>query len=148
MTEVRFYHLQTKPLEVALPEILTRALEQNRRVVVRAPDKKTVAYLNEKLWTYRPDSFLPHGSAEEGSAAEQPVWLTDTDENPNGADVLILTGGIESASLAGFTLCCEMLEGQGEIVDSARQRWQTYKQQGHDVTYWQQDASGRWAKKA
>ena len=53
MTEVRFYHLETKPLEQALPEILTKALEQGRRVVVQVPDKKTAAYLNDKLWKQR-----------------------------------------------------------------------------------------------
>ena len=35
MTDIRFYHLQTKTLEQVLPELLTRAVEQQLRVVVK-----------------------------------------------------------------------------------------------------------------
>lgn len=149
MTEVRFYHLETKPLERALPEILVKALEQKRRAVIKTPDSKSVKFLNDKLWTWQPDSFLPHGTEAEGHAEEQPVWITDKDENPNKADILILTGGASSDQVSAYSLCCEMLDGRNsDEVEGARARWKLYKEQDFEVTYWQQDQNGRWLKKA
>lgn len=151
MTEIRFYHLTTKPLEQALPEILGKALSTGRRAVIKAPDDKSVEALNTHLWTYSPDSFLPHGSKKDGKefAPDQPIWLTSDNDNPNGADLLILTGGAESDKIGDFALCCEMLDGNDDAaVTAARARWKTYKDAGHDLTYWQQTPTGGWEKKA
>lgn len=149
MTEIRFYHLQTKSLEQALPEILTRALDQGRRAVVRVADAGRRERLNEHLWVFNPDSFLPHAAEGEGFAADQPIWLTGGNDNPNGADILILTSGADAGDVASYKLCCEMLEpGDDEGAAAARGRWKTYQAAGHDVTYWQQNARGGWEKKS
>jgi DNA polymerase-3 subunit chi len=149
MTEIRFYHLQQTPLERALPDMLQKALDSGRRVVVQSADSAAVEKLNDMLWTFRPDSFLPHGTKKEGYAESQPVWLTDAEENPNGAQVLILTHGAQNADMASYALCCEMLDGNDDdAVAAARQRWKTYKDAGHTLTYWQQNERGGWEKKA
>lgn len=151
MTEIRFYHAQQSSLEQVLPPILGKALSGGRRIVVRLSDKDAVEKMNEYLWVYNPDSFLPHGAAKDGHASLQPVWLTDRDENPNQADVLVSVRGDAPdvpANLADFTLCCDMIDGRlpGD-VSAARQRWKAYKDAGYEVTYWQQTDKG-WEKKA
>ncbi|HTK85793.1 MAG TPA: DNA polymerase III subunit chi [Patescibacteria group bacterium] len=149
MTEIRFYHLRTRTLEQALPEILTKVVSQGRRAVVKTQDVASAERLNDYLWTWRPDSFLPHGMKGDSFPADQPVWLTTIDENPNGADVLILTGGAENTQASSFALCCEMFDGMDEnAVAAARQRWKTYGEQGFAVTYWQQNDKGGWEQKA
>lgn len=149
MTEIRFYHLRTRTLEQALPEILEKALAQGRRAVVRMPDEKAVERMNENLWTFRPDSFLPHGNRRDGNAADQPVWLTDRDENPNGADVLFLANGASFEDMSAFTLCCDLFDGNDEaMVTAARARWKTHKDKDIPVTYWQQTDRGGWEQKA
>jgi DNA polymerase-3 subunit chi len=149
MTEIRFYHLLTQPPEQALPQILTKALAGGRRIVVRAADEKEAERLNEHLWTFHLDSFLPHGSGKDGHAADQPVWLTARDENPNNADMLVLTGGAACESVGGYKLCCEIFDGRSdEAVKAAREKWKDYRAAGHDITYWQQNEKGGWDKKA
>ncbi len=145
MTDIRFYHLQTKTTEQALPELLTKALSQGRRIVVRAPDKAAVEALNDHLWTFRPDSFLPHGSAKDGLGDRQIVWLTAENDNPNKADTLMLTGGVHAEDLSEYALCCDIFEASG--AEGARVRWKACRDAGHDVTYWQQTENG-WEKKA
>jgi DNA polymerase-3 subunit chi len=101
------------------------------------------------LWTYKADGFLPHGAAADGNAEHQPVWLTDADENPNGASVLFLTDGAVSGNVAGYDLCCELFDGNDdEIAAAARDRWRGYLEAGHLLTYWQQSTEGKWEKKA
>jgi DNA polymerase-3 subunit chi len=114
-----------------------------------AGSEERVEALTQHLWSYKEFSFLPHGSARDGDAEHQPVWLTTEDENPNSATVLILTDNAASSRLEAFTLVCEMFDGNDyEAVAAARGRWKTYKAAGHELTYWQQTDRGGWEKKA
>lgn len=149
MTEVRFYHLQRQSQEQVLPMLLSKALERGHKIIVKMADAAAVEKMNEHLWTFNPNSFLPHGSAKDGNAEMQPVWLTAEDENPSGADVLIVGVGAQSDMQCDFKLCCEMLNGHDEqAIAAARGRWKAYKEKGFDVTYWQQSERGGWEQKA
>jgi DNA polymerase-3 subunit chi len=106
--------------------------------------------LDSHLWTYRDDSFLPHAAASERGAGEQPVLLTTLGDNPNGAAIRFL---IEGAPLpedaASYERLVLMFDGNDdEAAGVAREQWRVAKGAGLDVTYWQQDASGHWERKA
>ena len=149
MTEVRFYHLLHRSLEDILPPMLEMTLERGWRAVVMAGSRQRVEALNQHLWTYRKDSFLPHAAAAEGEAAYQPVWLTDRDENPNGANVLFLTDGAVSERSADYARVCELFDGNdADAVSAARGHWKRYKDAGHELSYWQQTGRGGWERKA
>ncbi len=149
MTDVRFYHLTRTPLEAALPTMLEKTLDRGQRAVVVAGSRDRVESLNAHLWTYRDPSFLPHGSARDGHAAAQPIWLTELAENPNGAQVLFLTDGAEAEELGGFEICAVLFDGQDQsALGAARVQWKRLKEAGHEVTYWQQDDQGRWSRQA
>ena len=89
MSEVRFHHLERRRVDEALPRILERALEEGRRVLVRASSEEMAAALNERLWTYDDASFLPHGAAGDGDPETQPIFLTCEADNPNAATMLV-----------------------------------------------------------
>lgn len=149
MTEIRFYHLQRKTLEQALPEILGKTQERGLRVVVMLGSPERVEAVNNMLWTFDPNSFLPHGSKKDGRAKDQPIWLTAEDENPNGATVLVLADGAASEKVGGYDICCEIFDGNDpQVLLDARGRWKAYMGQGHKLTYFQQDDAGRWREKA
>jgi DNA polymerase-3 subunit chi len=148
MTKVGFYHLTRSPLDKALPKLLEKALGAGHRCVVLCASKERVAALDSLLWTYDPDSWLPHGKAKDGDEAQQPVWLTQTDENPNGADLLVQLDGMISAHLGGYVRCLDLFDGaDGESVAQARIRWRELAAAGHELTYWQQDENGGWKAK-
>jgi DNA polymerase-3 subunit chi len=149
MTEVRFYHLTRTPLEAALPHMLEKTLERGQRAVVMAGSDDRVEALSVQLWTYRDRTFLPHGDKRDGFPGYQPIWLTAEDENPNGAEVLFLTDGAQSANIGAFTLCAVLFDGTAqEAVDQARALWKWAKDAGHEVTYWQQTDRGAWEQHA
>ena len=148
MAEIGFYHLTTTPLERALPKLLEKAVGTGQRIVVMAGSEERVEALNALLWTYDPASFLPHGSARDGNAAAQPIWLTAKDENPNNAAILVLADGASSARIGDYARCLEMFDGNDtEAVEKARSRWKDYLAEGHALTYWQQNDRGGWEKK-
>lgn len=148
MAEIGFYHLLATSLERALPRLLERARAQGYRIVVRVASAERVEHLNAQLWTYDEASFLPHGSARDGSAASQPIWLTERSENPNGAAMLVLVDGVEAEDLTSFARVADLFDGNDPAaVESARERWRRASAAGHALTYWQQTAAG-WEKKA
>lgn len=149
MTEVLFYHLEPFPLERVLPSLLEKTLERGWRAVVQAGSPERVEALDNHLWTYREESFLPHGSARDGASAEQPIFLTSDDANPNGAQVRFLVDGAACTEFAGYTRMVVMFDGRdGEALARARTQWKLAREQGCAVTYWQQSPDGRWEKKA
>ena len=151
MTEIGFYHLLRTPLEDALPQLLQRTLEAGERALVRTGSEERVKQLDDALWRWGParrnDGFLPHGTATDGNAEKQPVWLTAADENPNGATFLFLTDGATSDAIGDYARCFNLFDGRNEAaVAEARRRWQAWKEAGHSLTYWQQNDRG-WEKK-
>jgi DNA polymerase-3 subunit chi len=112
-----------------------------------AGSEARVEALNAALWTYDQGSWLPHGTAADGRPAEQPVWLTARDENPNDAAYLFLTDGAASERIADYERCFELFDGgDPAAVAAARQRWKAYEAAGHALAYWQQTETGGWRK--
>lgn len=128
-----------------MPLILEKVLARSQRAVVVAGSPERVEALNAALWTYNDRAFLPHGSVRDGFAEEQPVWLATSDENPNGASVLVLTDGAMARDVAGWPMVIEMFDGANdEAREAARTRWKSYGAAGHAVTYWKQNEQGGW----
>ena len=149
MTDIGFYHLTRSTLEQALPRLLEKAHASGARTVVMTGSEERTKALDTILWTYDQNAFLPHGTARDGNPEEQPIWITHEDENPNGADILVLTDGAVSGRVADFARCLEMFDGNDDdAVSKARERWKAYSTAGHRLTYWQQSPAGRWEEKA
>jgi DNA polymerase-3 subunit chi len=150
MTEMLFYHLDKQPLERVLPQLLERSYDRGWRAVVQAASDERVEALDAHLWTYRDDTFLPHGTGRDAEAAAHPIVLTTADHNPNGATVRFLIDGVAvPEDAASYERIVLLFDGQDEeAVAAARARWGEAKAQGFVVTYWQTDENGRWVKKA
>ena len=103
-TEIFFYHLERQTLADALPKLLERSLERGWRAAVQAASEERVEALNTLLWTYREDSFLPHGTMRDGQPAEHPIYLTVGEDNPNGAQIRFLVDGTMLADAREFVL--------------------------------------------
>lgn len=149
MTDLLFYHLETRPLESVLPALLEKTLERGWRAVVEVGSSERLETLDGALWTYTDDSFLPHGIARrDPSDAFQPVLLTSGDENPNGAAIRFFVDRATPRQLEGYERLVYIFNGHDrDAVTEAREVWRSLKN-AYDLTYWQQDADGRWSRKA
>lgn len=150
MAEVLFYRLSAAPVEAALPAMLETSLDRGWRVLVRVGGAAGMGFLDERLWTYREDAFLPHGVAGAPEAARQPVLLTTGRENLNGATVLMCVMGASAApeEWASFDRVCLIFDAADEAaVAAARADWQAVLAAGLSAKYWAQEG-GRWVQKA
>jgi DNA polymerase III subunit chi len=150
MTEVLFYHLQRRPLESALPQLLEKSLERGWRVIVQGATEERVDALDAHLWTYSDASFLAHGTARAAEPSAQPILLTVSGHNPNGATVrFLIEGAAMPEAAASYERIVLLFDGEDEqAVAAARAQWADCKAKGFDVTYWQTDEQGRWIKRA
>ncbi|MDF1607218.1 DNA polymerase III subunit chi [Hoeflea sp. YIM 152468] len=149
MAEVLFYHLTESRLEEALPPLLEKSLDRGWRVSVHVSSEERCAALDAHLWTYREDSFLPHGGEHGAHAERQPVLLTVAAEAANGSTVRFVADGAEIPALDGVERLVMMFDGHDQSqLDVARGQWKTLKSGGHALTYWQQTSDRRWEKKA
>ena len=150
MTEIRFYHLQRRKPEEALPAILEEALARGERVVVEAPVREWIEALDDRLWTYSDESFLPHGMARDGEPETQPVLLTTSDDNPNGARLRVLLGGARAAPIldaapSAYARIVILFDGADEEARAgARAQWAELKAAGHAPSYWREGETGEW----
>jgi DNA polymerase-3 subunit chi len=143
MTEYSFYQLLRTPLEQALPKILEKVRELGLNAVVVLGSEARVESLSQILWSYDPASFLAHGSARDGHPGDQPIWLTDRDENPNGAAVVVLGDGATVAEPDGYQRCIEIFDGRDEAAtEAARERYKRAKDAGHPLKYFRQSERG------
>lgn len=150
MTRIDFYHLQKNTLEDVLPKLLEKAYGTHQSIKVKVGNEERVEFLNTHLWTYQDESFLPHGSKKDGSAAEQPIFLSETDDNPNNASLLFLVDGARADSdhLLTFVRVFNIFDGNNpESLDAARAYWKLLKSAGFELHYWQQDNQGSWHEK-
>jgi len=148
MTEVLFYHLQQASLEQVLPDLLEKSLERGWRAVVQASSEQRIEALDQCLWTYRDDSFLPHGSGEDGHVELQPVFLTTNEDNPNGAEVRFFVDGAKAGDVSGYERIVHLFDGgDDDALAAARKLWKQASSDGLKVTYWQQNDQGRWENK-
>jgi DNA polymerase-3 subunit chi len=150
MTEILFYHLKGQSPEQVLPALLQKSLDRGWRVVVQASTEERIEALDAHLWTWRDDSFLPHGTSREAEAAQQPIVLTVGDDNPNGAVVRFLVEGATMPSdMGSYERVVLLFNGEDpDAVEAARLRWSEAKSAGFEVTYWQADERGGWQRKA
>lgn len=150
MPEVLFYHLQGRGIDSALPALLERSLERGWRVIVQGGSDERLAALDALLWTYRDDSFLPHGTAGDPYAAEHPILLTTGPERSNGADVRFLIDGAGlPMDASDYQRLVLIFDGSDdEAVAAARSHWLEARERGLTTTYWQQNSHGRWEQKA
>lgn len=150
MIEVGFYHLTRTALPEALARLLERTLQAGQRALVLCPDEARLKALDAALWACAEPVWLPHGTAADGDADLQPVWLDIRPDPANGARFLFLVDGVDfwSTETADFERVFDLFDGNDpDRVTAARTRWRAAKEFGHTLTYWKQGARG-WEKGA
>jgi DNA polymerase-3 subunit chi len=147
--EILFYHLERAILMDVLPSLVEKSLQRGWRVVIQGPTRKHVDDLNNALWTFRDDSFLPHGTSDDCFTSEQPVYLTEKTDNPNGAAIRFFVEGAQPDGIGGYERIVYLFDGHNdEAVSDARQQWKRLADEGGNSTYWRQNERGGWEKKA
>jgi len=139
-TQVMFYLLEEEQkLENAAQQSHFQAClqaanfyRQNQRVFIYSADQQTAHQLDELLWAFEPDSFVPHNLPGEGpknGAAVEISWQPPTNRRP----VLInLTSTVPNFANQ-FSLIVDFVPHDETLKQQARERYKGYRQWGFQV---------------
>ena len=143
--QVDFYHLSATPIDRVLPRIAERVLADGERLLVVEADEGRRDALDRALWTYAPDSFLPHGLAGVGDEAAQPVLIAPDPAPANAARNVLLAGGRWRDEALAFDRA--FLFFDDERVAEARAAWRDLSAREDVVrAFWRQKEAGGWEK--
>ena len=123
-----FYHLTRNPLEVVLPMLLGKARDAGWSVLVRGANPRRMAQIDDALWTFRDDAFLPHGIAGGPHDADQPILLTTDPGLPDGRACLICIEGTEVSpeEITQTARTCILFDGgEPAALERARAQWRS-----------------------
>jgi DNA polymerase-3 subunit chi len=134
---VTFYEFGAEPDAMSIGDLAEAHMNQGRRVLIVAGSQARCKRLSRRLWTYRVDTFLPHGLPD-GNAHLQPILLDwKLDRNLNKADTVIMLCGL-IPSIPGVRFVDYLFDGntsdqtttgnarEGLDIRQARQRWYEY----------------------
>jgi len=150
MVEHWFYHMQQSPLEQVLPDILEKTYAKGWKTAVKigdlnGPAQSELKRLDEYLWIYRKDSFLPHGREDEPLSDSQPIRLSIDRQTAKDVDAVLLVGGAEISDVSDAVRCITLLDGASDQDRSiAQARWKKAKDDGLKTAYWKQNDHGKW----
>ncbi len=137
-----FYHIEHTSLDAAIAPLVEKCLERKWRVVI-VGHEDTLERLNKALWTFREDSFLPHGRTKT-DAARHPVLLSTEATSVNGAKVALLLDGSDVATET-FERAMVVFDGGDETARAkARQQYKAATDNGGKARYFQQERGGAW----
>lgn len=154
MTEILFYHLERAGLEDVLPGLLEKTVERGWKALVCLGTPERLEALESHLWTFRDESFLPHGTDADSRAASQQILLTLHAVNVNSANVAFYADGAapgdwSADALGNLDRVVYLFDGRdAAATDTARAHWKQARASGFSTTYWQQSEAGKWEKKA
>lgn len=147
--ELWFYHLERMPLPRVLPALIEKTLEVGKRAFVHSPEANRIRDLDDGLWSWREESFLPHGCADRPRADMQPVLLSTYAKNENQAEMVFLLDGAGWSGLEAAERCILVFDGNDDAMTAhARVQWKQARSEGLTVKYWKQDESGKWKNMA
>ncbi len=145
--QVDFYHLNASPRERVLPKIAEKVVAGGGRLVVVAQHEAQRAGIDRLLWTYAPESFLPHGQAGGDADADQPVLIAPDVTADNEARNVALIDGVWRDAALDFDRAFHFFDG--DSVGAARTAWKALADRdGVERRYWKQDDDGRWTQAA
>ena len=109
--------------------LLRKAHRQGARVAVTAPEP-LLAQLDQALWTFDAQAFVPHVRVPGPTAAlaeRTPIWLLAGDP-PAGAPVVRINLGAEPPpSPDGIERLIEVVGDDPDVVAGGRARWRVYE---------------------
>ena len=149
LSQIDFYHLRDADMATPLAMLAHKTVTSGHKLLILA-QKNSHAAISERLWSFRPDSFLAHAADENEGHEHAQIWLTsDVAANQIDARFLALTAGLEPPEVQKFERVFNLFDGTSEpAVSAARDSWKRWSGTG-DLTcrYFVQNEQGSWSQK-
>ena len=137
MTEVLFVQTSASRMEIRACEIAEENYAQGRRLQIIALDQEQAERLDDLLWTFKPDTFIPHDLwTGVDSKPGQPVIITSKEEQVEGFDSLLMMDYCEVDLVRQFSQAVHLVVvDKPERLDASRRYWILLKDAGFTLRH-------------
>jgi DNA polymerase-3 subunit chi len=137
MAKIDFYVIQipgAKPRLDLICRLAEKAYKNKHRIYIHANNQTEAYQLDELLWTYREDSFLPHNLVGEGPNLAPPIQIGFKEKPENHRDILLNLHQAVPEFYSHFTRVLELVPNDDESQAIAREHYRFYRAAGYDIT--------------
>jgi DNA polymerase-3 subunit chi len=132
LTRIDFY--QTSGDEHAFAcRLIDLVYRKDHRIYVHTATEEQAKILNEQLWTFKEDSYVPHSLHSE--AIDVPIKIGFDHEPEEHQDVLINLSGQIPHFFSRFDRVAEVVPVDQNSRKSARENYAYYKERGYVLNY-------------
>lgn len=140
MPKVNFYLLKQSTMEarrLLACKLVEQLSRQGQRVYVLLRSAEEAGELDQLLWSYTPESFVPHVLIDDAPTAQAGVLLGTQPQPPAGVACLINLADELAASHAAVTTIAEFVLNDTESKARGRALWNAYKELGCELQHHQ-----------
>lgn len=113
--------------------LIEKAYMRGHRVYVHCMNQHDAEFLDELLWTFRDDSFIPHNLQNEGPEPPPPVQI-GYDKEPRGFnDILLNMSATIPPFYSKFKRVMELVTNVESEKEQSRVHYKNYRAQGCDL---------------
>lgn len=132
MTRVEFLKLNRPERARILCDLAAEFYAAGQRVLVMVQDDNQGVTLDQFMWTWQQGSFVPHvyqnGAVD---CHDEPVVIVAAEENPNGAEVLLMGVPCSVEFIRHFRRVIDFAETFDETrLAESRERFRSYREHG------------------
>jgi len=143
MTRIDFYQIDSRdaPLDFTC-RLIDKIYHRGHRIHIHTNDISQSEALDDLLWSFRPDRFIPHsifvkpGDAGTKDEAEQQDLVKISHEaEPDHQDILINISGTVPDFFSRFDRVAEVVPLDKNSRETARVNFKFYKDRGYPLRY-------------
>jgi DNA polymerase-3 subunit chi len=137
MTEITFVEVTASRMEMQACEIAEHTYAQGERLQIIALDEEQAVRLDDLLWTYKPDTFVPHGLWKSmDNDSDQPVLITTRKEPVPGIASLLTMDycPVEMVQQFSQVIHVVVVDNQ-ERLEASRRYWTLLKDAGFSLRH-------------
>jgi len=139
MTRVDFYVLSDEDAHnraMLVCKLAEKAFRHDKAVFIHSDDVSLLQRLDEQLWEFRADSFVPHRLLESDEIVQttlsEPVQLS-IGEPGNDRRVLINLANAVPTFFSRFERTLEVVNQAEPVREAGRERYRFYQQRGYPL---------------
>ena len=147
MTQIIFYSSAPLQVENTLFTLIEKSLEKGLKSLLLFLDKEKCSVIDEKLWTYKQNSFLPHLSEDEEISDEVdiPIYLSTKNENPYEAELLFSIDGSIPDNINNLERIIIVIDANDKILlEKYKKYYLDINKDFEDIVFYKSNDNGKW----
>ena len=134
-----FYNASHRDVVADVALLTENIFKKNNKIVIFCTDQETAEVVDDFLWSYRDDSFIPHSIKKHGESSLNPIIVTTDFNGGDEHNVLLALNGvfIKEKDWQRFTKIYYFFDDQDtKEKENARAMWKSFSSLNIDCKYW------------